>query len=142
MFKSLTETMMVSPQVDVGAVAAAARAGVALIINNRPDGEIADQPSGADIADAARSAGIAYLAIPVTHAGIAMPQVAAMMTALNDAGGPVLAYCRSGTRSTHLWAMARASQGENVDDLMIRAAGAGYDLSPLRATLEMLCSQG
>ena len=98
MFKILTENMFVSPQIDVAAVADAARHGVTLIINNRPDGESADQAPGADIAAAARAVGIAYVAIPVTQAGFSMPQVEEMAAAINGAGGSVLAYCRSGTR--------------------------------------------
>ena len=138
MFKKLTETMYVAPQIDVAAVADAARLGVSLIINNRPDGEAADQAAGADIAAAAQAAGIAYVAIPVTQAGFSMPQVEAMAAAIEDAEGKVLAYCRSGTRSTNLWALARAKSGASADALTEAAARAGYDLSPLRAMIDML----
>ncbi|MEK6542118.1 MAG: TIGR01244 family sulfur transferase [Pseudomonadota bacterium] len=138
MFKILTENMFVSPQIDVAAVADAARHGVTLIINNRPDGESADQAPGADIAAAARAVGIAYVAIPVTQAGFSMPQVEEMAAAINGAGGSVLAYCRSGTRSTNLWALAQASGGASADSLTHAAANAGYDLSPLRAMIDML----
>lgn len=144
MCKTLTENMFVSPQIDVAAVADAARHGVTLIINNRPDGESADQTPGADIAAAALVAGIAYVAIPVTQAGFSMPQVEAMVAALDGASGPnapngkVLAYCRSGTRSTNLWALAQASGGASADSLTRAAANAGYDLSPLRAMIDMM----
>lgn len=138
MFKRLTETMLVAPQIDEAAVAKAAAQGVTLIINNRPDGEAADQPLGADIAAAAQTAGVAYCAIPVTQAGFSMPQVAAMADVIAGAEGRVLAYCRSGTRSTHLWALSQAQAGANADGLTEAAAGAGYDLTPLRAMLDML----
>lgn len=138
MFKNLTETMLVAPQIDGAAVAEATRLGVTLIINNRPDGEAADQTPGADIAAAAHAAGIAYVAIPVTQAGFSMPQVEAMAAALDGAHGKVLAYCRSGTRSTNLWALACASQGADADALASAAARAGYDLSPLRTMIDML----
>ncbi|MEQ1689537.1 MAG: TIGR01244 family sulfur transferase [Sphingopyxis sp.] len=144
MFKILTENMFVSPQIDVAAVADAAAQGVTLIINNRPDGEAEGQPQGADIAAAALAAGIAYVAIPVTQAGFSMPQVEAMVAALDGASGPnapngkVLAYCRSGTRSTNLWALAQASGGASAGSLTRAAANAGYDLSPLRAMIDML----
>lgn len=138
MFKALTDMMLVSPQIDEAQVIEAARQGVTLIINNRPDGEAADQPSGADIAVAARAAGMAYIAIPVTAAGFSMPQIAVMAAALDGAEGKVLAYCRSGTRSTNLWALARASQGASAEDLTPLAARAGYDLSSLSVMLTML----
>ena len=83
-------------------VAAAATQGMTLIVNNRPEGESADQIPGAEIEAAARAAGMDYVALPVTHAGFSESQVRAMKQALEGAGGPVLAYCRSGTRSTLL----------------------------------------
>jgi uncharacterized protein (TIGR01244 family) len=64
-----------------------------------------------------------------------------MAKALESATGPVLAYCRSGTRSTLLWALAEASNGADPDELSATAAAAGYDLSPIRALLEILASR-
>ena len=100
MFRKLTDTIMVAPQITVEAVDAAKVEGVTLIINNRPEDESADQTPGPEIESAARSAGMGYIAIPVTHAGFAEWQVTAMADALAGAEGRVLAYCRSGTRST------------------------------------------
>src|SRR5688500_7263755 len=99
-FRQLTDDFWASPQIGIGDVAEAKARGIALIVNNRPEGEAADQVPGAEIEEAARSAGIEYRAIPVTHAGFSEEQVRAMAAAIDDAGGPVLAYCRSGTRST------------------------------------------
>jgi uncharacterized protein (TIGR01244 family) len=61
-----------------------------------------------------------------------------MAKALEDAGGPVLAYCRSGTRSCNLWALAEASRGVDPDALTAKAAGAGYDISGIRPLLDAL----
>ncbi|MBS0256027.1 MAG: TIGR01244 family phosphatase, partial [Proteobacteria bacterium] len=108
---------------------------------NRPEDESPDQTSGPDIAAAARAAGLDYRAIPVTHAGFSQPQVAAMAEALAGAGGPVLAYCRSGTRSTLLWALAEAARGADPAQLAEAAAAAGYDLSPVAALLDMLAAR-
>jgi uncharacterized protein (TIGR01244 family) len=139
MFRQLTDSLSVSPQIALADVAAAAAAGVTLIINNRPEGEDPDQTPGDAIERAARSAGMDYVAIPVTHAGFSEPQVKAMAEALNRAGeGKVLAYCRSGTRSTLLWSLAEASQGADPDELAGIAAQAGYDLGSVRALLDML----
>ena len=138
MFRKLTDNIYASPQITLEDVAEAAAMGVKLIINNRPEGESDDQGPGAEIEAAARAAGIDYVAIPVTHAGFSEPQVVAMAKALDGADGPVLAYCRSGTRSTLLWALSEASQGGDPDALTNMAAKAGYDVSPVRPLMDML----
>ena len=141
MFRTLDEGLYVSPQIGVDEVAEAAGLGVKLIINNRPEGEEPGQPTGAEIEAAAAAHGIAYVAIPVTHAGFSMPQLDATLTAMEAAEGPILAYCRSGTRSTLLWALTRAKQGDTPDLLAAKAANAGYDLSAIRAMLDSLSAR-
>jgi len=142
MFRKLTDTVYASPQITLDDVAAARDLGVTLIVNNRPEGESDDQTAGTEIEGAARAAGIDYVAIPVTHAGFSQSQVDAMSAALERASGPVLAYCRSGTRSTLLWALARAKHGDNPDALAEQAASAGYDVTPVRPLMDMLASGG
>jgi uncharacterized protein (TIGR01244 family) len=139
-FRQLSETMFASPQISAADVAAAANEGIALIINNRPDGEDDGQPTGAQIAAAAEAAGVAYVAIPVSGGGFAEPQVTAMVDALGQAGGAVLAYCRSGTRSTLLWSLAQAKLGHNPDAIAAAARAAGYDISPVRPAVDMLAA--
>lgn len=138
MFRKLTDKIYVAPQIECADVGEAAAQGVTLIINNRPEDESADQTPGAAIEAAAKAAGLAYVAIPVTHAGFAEWQVTAMADALDAAEGKVLAYCRSGTRSTLLWALARASRGDHPAVLSEQAADAGYDLSPVTAMMDMV----
>jgi len=140
-FRKLTENVLVSPQLALEDVAAAAASGVAVIVNNRPDGEDPDAPQGAEIGAAAAAAGINYVEIPVGHAGFSEPQVDAMIAALEQAEGPILAYCRSGTRSTFLWALAAAKQGGNPDEIARTAMLAGYDVSPIRAMIDMLAAR-
>lgn len=140
MFRQLTERVFASPQIGLAEVAEAAANGIGLIINNRPEGESDDQVPGEEIAAAARAAGIGYVAIPVTHAGFSQPQIAAMRAALDGAQGKVLAYCRSGTRSTLLWALAEATAGKSPDELSASASAAGYDLGSIRALLDMLAA--
>jgi uncharacterized protein (TIGR01244 family) len=135
MFRKLDDTISVAAQIDPADLAAAKAEGVTLVINNRPDDEQPGQPSSAEIEAAARAQGIDYVAIPVTHAGFNQGQVDAMRAALEGAHGPILAFCRSGTRSTLLWALARVSLGDDVETLQAKAAGAGYDLSPIRPLL-------
>lgn len=141
MFRTLDDGLFVSPQITTADVAEAAQLGVKLIINNRPEGEEPGQPTGDEIAAAAAEHGIGYVAIPVTHAGFSMPQLDATIDAIAAAEGPILAYCRSGTRSTLLWALARAKQGDAPDTLAGKAAEAGYDLSSIRVMLDSLSAR-
>lgn len=135
MFRKLDDSISVSEQITPADIQAAAAQGFTMIINNRPDEEQPGQPSGDEIREAAREHGLAYVAIPITHAGYSVPQVDAMRAALAKADGPVLAFCRSGTRSTFVWALARGADGEDADSLAAKAAQAGYDISPVRAFL-------
>jgi uncharacterized protein (TIGR01244 family) len=137
MFRKINDNISVSPQITLEDVAAAKAEGVSLIINNRPDGEDPSAPQSADIEAAARDAGMKYIAIPITHSGFSGPQVEAMIAALAD-GDKILAYCRSGTRSTLLWALAQARQGVEADEISRLAGNAGYDITPVRAMIDAL----
>lgn len=141
MFRKLTDLIFASPQIGLDEVAEAKAQGIALIVNNRPEDESDDQTPGAEIEAAAKAAGIAYVAIPVTHAGFSEAQVQAMSNAISAAAGPVLAYCRSGTRSTLLWALAEASNGVNPTLIAAQAAQAGYDITPVRPMVDMLAAK-
>ncbi|XUU61641.1 TIGR01244 family sulfur transferase [Erythrobacter sp. HA6-11] len=140
-FRSLSETMFASPQISPADLALAAEKGVTLVINNRPDGEAPDEPQGPEIEAAANTAGMQYLAIPIGHSGFSEPQVEAMQEALAANSGKTLAYCRSGTRSTFLWALAQARAGGNPDKIAAAANAAGYDVSPIQPALDMFSSQ-
>jgi uncharacterized protein (TIGR01244 family) len=135
MFRPLSPQFAVSPQIDVAAVAEAAAKGFALIVNNRPDGEEPSAAQGNAIAAAAEAAGIGYVAIPVGNGGFGSEQIDALALAIRECDGPILAYCRSGTRSTYLWALANARDGADVEPMIAAAASQGYDISGLRPTL-------
>lgn len=142
MFRKLTDRILVSPQISLEDVAQARAQGVTVIINNRPDDEEPGQLNGAQVEAAAREAGIAYVAVPVAHGGFAPWQLDGMAQALDQAGeGKLLAYCRSGTRSTLLWALTRARAGDDADVLAAQAAAAGYDISPVRQIMDALKPQ-
>jgi uncharacterized protein (TIGR01244 family) len=142
MFRQITDSFFVSPQITVDDVAQAKEMGAVMIINNRPDSEEASQTPAEDIEVAARAAGLLYAAVPVTHAGFSPWQIDGMDEALAKAGeGKVLAYCRSGTRSTLLWALTRARHGHDTEALSEKAASAGYDLSPIRQIMDALAAQ-
>jgi uncharacterized protein (TIGR01244 family) len=134
---TIDERISVSPQIDPADVTVLAAQGFAAIVNNRPDGEEAGQPEGSAVEAAAHSAGLAYTAIPVAG-GFSHAQIDAMRAALDAAAGPVLAFCRSGTRSTNLWALAEAKAGGDPETIVAKAAAAGYDLAGLHPTLVAL----
>jgi len=136
--RTIDASIAVAPQIAPDAIAELAAAGFTDIINNRPDGEDFGQPDGDEIAAAAAAAGMTYTAIPVTQAGFSHPQIDAMAAMLDKAKGPVLAYCRSGTRSCNLWALAAVKAGAHPDAVMAKAAAAGYDLTGLRPLLDAL----
>jgi len=141
MFIRLTEAVSVAGQIAPADLTAAAAAGFTHIVNNRPDGEEYGQPACADMRAAATAAGLGYTAIPIDHSGFALPQVEAMAAAL-DAAPKLLAFCRSGSRSANLWALAEARRGGDPDAIIAAAASGRYDVSGLRAALVGLAAKG
>jgi uncharacterized protein (TIGR01244 family) len=139
MFKPLAPDIAVAAQISVDDCARARDAGFAAIVCNRPDGEDAGQPDAAEIAAAAAAAGLRFAHIPVDARGIDDGMIAAMAAEI-DAGGPILAYCRSGTRSTNLWALAAATRGQDADAIVAAAARGGYDLAAMRGYLARLAA--
>ena len=126
--RDVTERFAVAPQ--IGPEDAPALAGrFALLINNRPDGEEAGQPSAAAVRAAAEAAGLAYVHIPIAGPPSG-PQVRDIRAAIDAADGPVLAFCRSGTRSIIAWALAEAAAGRPAGEVESLAAGAGYQVGP------------
>ncbi len=130
--RRVTKDFAVAPQVSPDDLAEIARQGFRLVINTRPDGEAAGQPSSAAIAQAAREARLAYVHIPI-HGAPQVGQVEAMRVALQGANGPALAFCRSGMRSIATWALGEAAHGRPPQTLIEVARAAGYDLSGLLA---------
>ena len=135
MLRRIDERTLVAGQIRPDDIEALKAGGIGMIVNNRPDGEEAGQPSSSEMEAAARAAGIDYRYIPVAS-GFSGNQVEAMSEALGSAEGQVLAFCRSGTRSTFLWALARAREGDPAEELMQKAAAAGYDLGPIEPLLQ------
>ncbi len=130
----LTDDLTVSGQLDPAEIPLLAAEGIRAIICNRPDGEAADQPSFAAIKQAAGAAGIEVVHIPVAGA-IADADAAAFGKALAELPKPILAYCRSGTRSTMLWSLSEAGKLP-PEEILLKAARAGYDVSALAPRLQ------
>lgn len=120
-------------------LAEAAARGVTLAVNNRPDGEADDQYSGEELAAAAAAGGLDYVHIPV-DGPLSEEKVAALDAAMKGAAGRVLVFCQSGTRSTYLWAMARAKAGMPLDLLDRNARRAGYNVTPLMPWLRRVAA--
>lgn len=140
-FRVLSDTVLASPQIAADDLSVAKDEGVTCIVNNRPDGESEDQPRSNEIAQAAETLGLRYVHIPIDHSGFSLTQVDAMVEALDGAEGKVLAFCRSGTRSTLLWALAQAKRGESPEAITRAAARAGYDIGPVRGAIDALAAE-
>ncbi len=128
-FRQVTDSYAVSPQIEPADIARAKADGFVMVINNRPDGEVPDQPTSAQMEAAATAAGLAYRHIPV-RGGPTPDQAAEQAEAIAEAGGPVLAFCRSGTRSIITWSQAAAKEaGLSREEIVAKGSAAGYDLS-------------
>lgn len=133
--RRLDDDICVTPQVTVDDVAEAARLGFRTLVANRPDHEEPGQPAMADIEAAAREHGLNWVYLPVESGNIRDADVDRFAPLLTDAEKPLLAFCRTGTRCTVLWALSSA-RSQPVEPLLMRARQAGYDLSGARPRME------
>jgi uncharacterized protein (TIGR01244 family) len=131
MIRQLDDSTLVGGQVAPGDVADLTAQGVSMLVNNRPDNEDEGQPLSADLEAAAKAAGVEYRHIPIRY-GIGPSDVEAMRDAIRATGdGKLLAFCRSGNRSALAWAVARAEDGAEPDELHRLAGEAGFNLGPV-----------
>ena len=134
----LAPGVSVAGGLDRADIDALAGAGVCTIINNRPDGEDPGQLPAAEARRIAETHGIAYHHIPITAATLSRADVDAFAAVLRDAPAPVVAHCRSGTRSALLWALTRMREGTNPLSLIADAARHGIDIAGLPAVAARL----
>lgn len=135
--RQITPDYFVAPQLDPSEMGAAAEAGFTRIIANRPDGEVPPSHQADAMETAARAAGIDFVRLPLTHQTMTLENVALHADAIASAGGKVLAYCASGTRSTVIWCLAEAKAGNRpIDEILAQAQAGGYELGHLRPMLE------
>ncbi|MEM0985541.1 MAG: TIGR01244 family sulfur transferase [Pseudomonadota bacterium] len=132
--RTVTDDFAVAPQITPEDVAAVASAGFKTIVANRPDGEGGvEQPRMGPIRAQAEAHGLTFVALPFS--GAPTPEIVERTSAiLAEAPTPILAYCRTGTRSITAWALVHAGQG-TASEIVDAAAGAGYDLSSLAPLL-------
>ncbi|MBW3244549.1 TIGR01244 family phosphatase [Epibacterium sp. DP7N7-1] len=126
--REISSKITVSPQVTKKEVAEIKAKGFRAIICNRPDGEGADQPSFEEIDAAAKLAGIEARYLPVQSGMVTDEDVAAFRDALEELPRPLLAYCRSGTRSAPLWSLSEA-QSRPMSEILTATKAAGFDMS-------------
>ena len=131
----LTPDLAAGPQIAPVDVETLAALGYRSIIGNRPDGEAPDQPTFASVEAAAREHGLETCHIPVVASQIDDQDIGTFGQALLDLPKPIFAFCRTGTRSTLLWALANNDQLTTEERLRLAAAH-GYDISGFRAKLE------
>lgn len=132
--KRINDHVSVSGQISPEDVATLKSLGFVAIVNNRPDGESPDQPAGDEIEAAAKAAGLAYHAIPLGREGVNPGLVEKTKAVIEGSDGPVFCFCRSGTRSTTLWALSQAGEMD-ASEIISQAAEAGYDMSHLAGIL-------
>ena len=128
--RKISDKVSAATQVSAQNVAEIKAAGFAAIINNRPDGGEVNQPWHDDIEEEAQRLGIDYHYVPVITAPYAPKMVARMGEILSRYQEPVLIFCRTGTRSTNLWAISQKGKVPGAE-LIAQAAQAGYDISHL-----------
>lgn len=126
--RKISPRISVSPQIMPDDMDAIKAEGIRAIICNRPDGEGADQPNFDEIEAAAKAAGIETRYVPVQGGMVTDADVEAFGTALEDLPRPVLAYCRTGTRSATLWSF-HESQKRPMADILAATKAAGYDMN-------------
>ncbi len=132
--KKLSPRVFVSEQITTADIGIASAQGIKTIINNRPDDEAQGQPKTADLAAAAAELGMQYIDLPVVAGKVTDEHIEQFESIYADIQGPVLMFCRTGHRSTVLWALEEAKV-LGVDAVLVAAAEAGYNLSTIRARL-------
>ena len=131
MMRQLDDKTLVSGQIFAAEIPDLRRHGVTMIVNNRPDGEDDGQPPSAELEAAAEEVGIEYRFVPIVR-GIGPSEVECMQEAYRDVGdGKMLAFCRSGHRSTLAWAVARSNDGVAREEVERCAASVGVDLAAI-----------
>jgi len=126
-YKTVTPDFAVAPQINTSDIQTIKDLGYVAIINNRPDGETPNQPTSQEIMSAAQNAGLKFYHLPITSGALPQQAIEQTQTTLAQIEGPTFAYCRSGTRSITLWALAQRGQ-KNADEIMSCVQNAGYDL--------------
>ncbi|WP_203300750.1 TIGR01244 family sulfur transferase [Marinobacter sediminum] len=132
--RKIDDTISVAPQITANDVAEIARLGYKTLVANRPDQEEFGQPAMADLEAAAQEHGLSWVFMPVESGHITDADIDQFAPMIREADKPVLAFCRSGTRSAVLWALS-AARDSSAQDIVSKARNAGYDISGLASRM-------
>lgn len=132
--RQLTEDFFVANQLEVGDFATLKQLGFKSVLNNRPNGETADQPQEQALMAAADRAGLSYAAVPIYTQDLTVDEVTATRAALEALPAPVCAFCRSGTRAMLAWAIIN-SRGADATEVLERVSAAGFQDSDVAERL-------
>lgn len=132
----VTQSFAVADQLEVADIQGLKELSYELIINNRPDGEVTDQPFSGELQQESISCGIRYVYLPITTVEHGQNHIQEFSNELSKTSGPVLAFCRTGMRAAKLWAL-NESRNHPIDNILKMAKQAGYDLSQLRDQLSV-----
>ncbi len=135
----LTPTYAVSPQITANDADAIAQAGFKLVICNRPDQEVTPDLFMEQIGAALAEHGVRFETLPLTQETMSLPNAARHAALMDGAEGPVLAYCRTGTRSSVIWALGQA-KAQDADAILAATSKAGYELDHLRPLLRSIAA--
>jgi uncharacterized protein (TIGR01244 family) len=140
--QQLDDRVAVCGQLEPDDMKDVAAAGFVAVVNNRPDGEaFFGQPRTADLQRAAEAAGLTFLDLPFSGPRATADQVRDFATLLAERDGRVLAFCKSGLRSSLLWGAAAIAAGKPVDEVLNVARRAGQNLDPVRDTMISLAAR-
>lgn len=137
--KKLADDLYVFGQINPEYMNQLVTLGIRSIISNRPDGEAEGQPTFAEISREAHRYGMEVRYIPVVSGNLTEDDVCAFRSALCTLPRPILAYCRTGTRSTFLWALSEAPN-RSMEEIATHANKAGYDLKNIEVRLRSIQS--
>lgn len=138
--RRIDDELSVAPQIQVNDLPEIALLGFKTVVANRPDREEPGQPAMADIEEAARRNGLNWVYMPVASGDISDADVDQFRTMIQQSESPVLAFCRSGTRCTVLWALSAASDTP-AQQIFDKARSAGYDISGLAPRMAQQASK-
>ena len=140
--QNLHNSLFVAGQITEDLIPSLAESGIKTIINNRPDNEEPGQPNHEVIKKSASAHGIEYFYLPMIN-GQPMPEtiVSDFKAILDNNESPILAHCRSGMRSTFIWALGQVGDGSlSVDEVIQAATQANIPLANYRSVLESAVS--
>jgi len=126
----VSEKLSVSAQPGLDELYSLSGYGFGALINNRPDGEDADQPGNQAESNAARQIGLSYAFIPVSMNSITEADVRAFQKVVRGSEEPVLAHCKTGMRSLNLYLIGEMLDGRmSAEEVAALGRLHGFDTS-------------